>query len=217
MGQYDAAIREPRASQQRQPKLDAGWEWAGNATFSQVILAGPMYGANTKSVDKVTDTRYIRITDINEEGSLNDEVVSAQQVEEKYLLQDNDFLFARSGNTVGKSLLYKEEYGRAIFAGYLVKYKLDLTKVNPLFLSYFTKSRPFKVWIAGKQRVSGQPNINGQEFLSAPVVVPPIQVQDALVAHISLVRTNSRELHAAADTLEAAAVAEFESEIFHSK
>jgi type I restriction enzyme S subunit len=187
-----------------------------NGTFSQAILAGPMYGANTKAVDRVTDTRYIRITDINEEGALNNEIVSAQEVEEKYLLQENDFLFARSGNTVGKSFLYKEEYGRAIFAGYLVKYKLDLNKINPLFLSYFTKSRPFKVWIAGKQRVSGQPNINGQEFLSAPIVLPPMQIQDELVAHISAVRLNSRGLRIASDALEANAIAQFEDDVFET-
>lgn len=90
--------------------------------FGSVVKGKPIYGANCKGIKKKSDVRYIRITDINEDGSLNDDFVSAEVVEEKYLLEENDFLIARSGNTVGKTFLYKPNMGKCIFAGYLVKY-----------------------------------------------------------------------------------------------
>lgn len=59
--------------------------------FGDIILGKPTYGANVKGVKKKSDTRYIRITDINENGTLNDDFVSPEFIEEKYLLKENDF------------------------------------------------------------------------------------------------------------------------------
>ncbi|MCZ9957095.1 hypothetical protein [Brachyspira hyodysenteriae] len=67
------------------------------------------YGANETASDynKPDDIRYIRITDIDEYGRLkNDTLKTAKNINTKYILNDNDFLFARSGS-VGKTLLYK--------------------------------------------------------------------------------------------------------------
>lgn len=155
-----------------------------NGTLQELVIGSPMYGANVKSIDEETDVRYIRITDINEDGTLNDDIVSAEKVESKYLLDEDDFLIARSGNTVGKTFLYKPFIGKAIFAGYLVKYKLNHQKVIPEYLLYFTKSKIFKNWIRSNQRISGQPNINGQEYLFSPIVIPPISVQNEIVNRV---------------------------------
>lgn len=81
--------------------------------------------------------------------------------------------------------MYKESLGKAIFAGYLVRYKLDKKKINPLYLLYFTKSKIFKEWITSKQRISGQPNINGNEYLSAEIIVPPLNIQNEIAKEIS--------------------------------
>lgn len=107
--------------------------------FGSVVKGKPIYGANCKGIKKKSDVRYIRITDINEDGSLNDDFVSAEVVEEKYLLEENDFLIARSGNTVGKTFLYKPNMGKCIFAGYLVKYILNPQVVVPEYVLYYTK------------------------------------------------------------------------------
>ena len=149
--------------------------------FGQLILEKPQYGANVKGVDTPCNYRYIRITDINEDGSLNEEIKYPEAVEEEYILHENDFLIARSGNTVGKTFLYKDELGPAIFAGYLVRYILNTDLVLPEYLLYYTKTDIFKNWILKNQRIAGQPNINGQEYLSFPVVLPPIEKQKEIV------------------------------------
>lgn len=165
-----------------------------NGTLQELVIGSPMYGANVKSIDEETDVRYIRITDINEDGTLNDDIVSAEKVESKYLLEKDDFLIARSGNTVGKTFLYKPFIGKAIFAGYLVKYKLNLQKIIPEYLLYFTKSKIFRNWIRSNQRISGQPNINGQEYLFSPIVIPPIDVQNEIVNRVKIKKDEIQNL-----------------------
>ena len=179
-----------------------------------IIVDGPMYGASVKAIQRKGEIRYIRITDINEDGTLNENEVSAAAVQERFLLKDNDFLIARSGNTVGKTFLYKEKYGKAIFAGYLVKYELDLKAVIPEYLLYYTKSRLFKNWIRSNQRISGQPNINGQEYLFAPIILPPISIQISLVKKVSQMKEKIAYLQLSAANSRREAIDEFEKTIF---
>jgi restriction endonuclease S subunit len=182
--------------------------------FGSVILGKPKYGANTKSVLRKSDVRYIRITDINEEGYLNEEFASAHKVEEQYILDDFDFLIARSGNTVGKTFLYRIEIGKAIYAGYLVKYVLNQEIVDPYYILFYTKSAPFKEWIASNQRISAQPNINGQEYLSAPIIIPKLEVQKRIAFKLSRIYEQSRQLKVEAHNRRKRAQDVFESAIF---
>lgn len=183
--------------------------------FEKIIIGKPLYGANVKGVHKHSNTRYIRITDINESGDLNNDFVSPELVEEKYLLQENDFLIARSGNTVGKTFLYKNHFGRAIYAGYLIKFNINSNIAFPEYVFEFTKSKIFKDWINSNQRISGQPNINGQEYLSAPFLIPPLEKQKEIAEHISTIKDNIKSLKQNAETLKAEAEREFEEKIFN--
>ncbi|XLS27928.1 restriction endonuclease subunit S [Flavobacteriaceae bacterium M23B6Z8] len=183
--------------------------------FATAVIGKPKYGANTKTVKKKSDIRYIRITDINEDGSLNDENVSAEKVDDKYLLKNNDFLIARSGNTVGKTFLYKKEMGKAIYAGYLVKYQLNHEIVNPDYVLFYTKSLPFKKWIESNKRVSAQPNINGQEYLASPIVLPPINIQNEIVKDLDVIYKQIRNSKIESRQMRQNAMLEFESKIFN--
>lgn len=188
-----------------------------NLKLKHVIVDGPTYGANVKGINKKTDTRYIRITDINESGELNEEIVSPEEVEEKYLLTENDFLIARTGNTVGKTFLYKRKHGRAIYAGYLVKFTLDTRKVIPEYVFYYTKSSFFKKWVKVNQRVSGQPNINGQEYLESDFVVPPKVIQSEIVTKVKNMREEIEQLKNESKILLINAKDHFRTSIFENK
>ncbi|WP_018675678.1 restriction endonuclease subunit S [Riemerella columbina] len=183
--------------------------------FGDIVLGKPTYGANVKGIKKKSDTRYIRITDINDNGTLNKEFVSPEFVEEKYLLKENDFLIARSGNTVGKTFLFKEKYGRAIYAGYLVRYRLNADIVLPEYIFVYTKSYLFKQWVISNQRVAGQPNINGQEYLQAPIIIPPLDIQQNIVNEIGLFNKQKQKLYSRIETLKHQAEQEFEQALFN--
>lgn len=182
--------------------------------LKDIIIGKPLYGAGEKGINRKTDVRYIRITDINEDGSLNNDVISAENVDEKYLLKENDFLIARSGNTVGKTFLYKENFGKCIYAGYLIKFTLNLRKIIPEYLLYYTKSTAYKAWINSNQRANAQPNINSNEYLNSPIIIPEIQIQQKLVETISLKKEKIHNLKETSEQNRQLAQEEFEKELF---
>lgn len=142
--------------------------------LSEFLLTPPQYGANEVAVDWSENSvyRYIRITDIDECGNLkNNDIKTASYVDTKYELEENDILFARSGATAGKCLIYKKDYGKAIFAGYLIRFKINPQKLNPMFLFYYTQTKYYKDWVESIQRPAGQPNINSKEFCSLEIPV----------------------------------------------
>ena len=143
-----------------------------------------MYGANEIAVDgdPQTDVRYIRITDIDDHGNLRDEDwKTAQKVDGKYALDRNDLLFARSGATAGKPFIHKREDGEAIFAGYLIRFRFDETRINPHFVFYYTLLSRYRLWVRIIQRPSGQPNINSKEFKAFEIPFPPPSIQNHIV------------------------------------
>ena len=69
---------------------------------------------------------------------------TAETIDSKYLLEENDVLFARSGS-VGRAFVYKNKLGKAIFAGYLIRFKFDPEKINPSFVLYYTFTKNLQI------------------------------------------------------------------------
>lgn len=182
--------------------------------LKDVVIGKPLYGAGEKGIKQKSDVRYIRITDINEDGTLNDDFVTAAKIEEKYILKENDFLIARSGNTVGKTFLYKKYFGKCIYAGYLIKFTLNTAKIIPEYLLYYTKSSAYKMWINSNQRANAQPNINSNEYLNSPIIIPPLSTQKEIVEKISNIKNKIIELTKLAEQNRQLAKEEFEKELF---
>lgn len=145
-------------------KVPVGWEVK---RLKDVCLGGGQYGANASAIDYIEgNPRYLRITDIDDNGNLIEENkagIEKSQVKD-YLLHDNDFLFARTGDTVGKSILYKREMGLTAYAGYLIKFTFDKEKVLPEYFNLIAKSDLFEAFKVAMQRVGAKPNINSREY-----------------------------------------------------
>ena len=138
------------------------------------------YGAQSASTEYVPGRpRYVRITDINDDGSLNDDVVSSANIEddEQYKLSYGDFMFARMGATVGKTYAYKT--GNQIFAGYLIRYRLNLNKIIPEYLYAYTRLDEYKNWVLLNQSGAAQPGINAKKYGSLQIPVAPLTEQTA--------------------------------------
>ena len=80
-------------------------------------------GASAVAYDENLLT-YLRITDITDDGRLNKEGLMSVDDDnaEKYLLNKNDIVFARTGNSTGRSYFYEEKHGLLVFAGFLIKF-----------------------------------------------------------------------------------------------
>ena len=172
------------------------------APLRKLLIEKPQYGANERAVNgnPETDIRYIRITDIDDYGNLLDDWKTAETIHSKYLLEDDDVLFARSGS-VGRAFVYKSELGKAIFAGYLIRFKFDPEKVNPSFVLYYSFTKIYKLWLQSIQRTAAQPNINSKEYQSLEIPLPPLDIQNQIVAEVDKRLARVAELRHEADAV----------------
>lgn len=105
-----------------------GWEVKKLGEVAEEKLS---YGSGASAIDFDKEVRYIRITDINDDGSLNENAVSPSVCEDKYILHSGDILFARTGATVGKTYLHTESAMKCIYAGYLIRFIPNNEVINP--------------------------------------------------------------------------------------
>ena len=145
------------------------------------------YGSGASAIPYNGEIRYIRITDIKDDGKLNAEAVSPSIMEDKYILNEGDILFARSGATVGKTYLYKESDGKAIYAGYLIRFIPNKEHVLPTYIYYYTKTDYYKAFISKSAQAVAQPNINAQQYGSLMVPVPPLPLQRQFASKIEAI------------------------------
>ena len=151
-------------------------------SLGSLVSTPPQYGANVAATEgnPLSDYRYIRITDINDSGELNNDWKTAERVDEQYILTDKDLLFARSGATAGKPFLYHEKFGKALFAGYLIRFRFT-EKVMPEYVFQFCLSEEYRKWVLAHRGGTAQPNINAQQYSSFKLPLPPTDVQEKIV------------------------------------
>lgn len=138
------------------------------------------YGANEEAVEENSENpRYIRITDIKDNGDLYEETFRSlpPEIASQYLLEDGDILFARSGATVGKTFRYKKSWGKCCYAGYLIKMTPDKKKIFPEFLYYFVQSHSYIEWKDSIFWQSTIQNISAEKYKNFIVCYPKIEEQ----------------------------------------
>ena len=140
------------------------------------------YGFTGKAQEKGS-VRFIRITDITEDGNLNPEdakFIDLTDENKKYLLQSGDLLMARTGATFGKTL-YVPTNEPAIFASFLIKITLDQSVILNRYYWHFAKSTFF--WDQANNLVSkaAQPQFNSNVLRKIEIPVPPVEVQAEIV------------------------------------
>lgn len=101
-----------------------------------------------------------------------------------YVLNEGDLVLARTGASVGKSYLYNHHDGELVFAGFLIRVRPDAAKLEPSYLKYFTISGPYWNWVRVNSMRSGQPGINGREYVSLPIPLPPTKSEQTAIADI---------------------------------
>lgn len=175
------------------PLKDSGIEWIGAipehwicTVFKRFLLEPMQYGANEPAEEcNYYDPRYIRITDIKDDGTLRDDTFKSLPLgkAKEYMLTKGDLLFARSGATVGKTFLYKEDYA-ACFAGYLIKARCNKNKLVPNFVFYYTLSNVYQNWKNSIFIQSTIQNIGADKYSVMPIIVPPISEQQAIADYL---------------------------------
>ncbi len=171
---------------------DSGIEWIGQVPehwevkpFKYILSAPMSYGANESAEsDDPNHPRYIRITDLTENGTLREDTFKTLPWDKaySYLLSDGDILLARSGATVGKSFLYRETNGAACFAGYLIKASCDEEKALPKYIYAYLQSHSYWEYISGSNIQSTIQNVSAEKYSSMVLPVPQREEQATIVA-----------------------------------
>ena len=84
-------------------------------------ITKPEYGFTERAAEQ-GDARFIRITDISEDGTLRAEdprFITLTKEARESLLANGDILVARTGATYGKTMIFEEDYP-AVFASFLI-------------------------------------------------------------------------------------------------
>lgn len=148
------------------------------------------YGMNAAAVKFDGENKYIRITDIDDESHCykNDELVSPDgELDNKYLVCENDILLARTGASVGKSYLYNKEDGKLYYAGFLIK--AHVKSENSKFIFFQTLTERYDKWVKITSMRSGQPGINANEYSDFTMNVPSLPEQQKIADFLSTIDT----------------------------
>ena len=174
------------------PMKDSGIEWLGEIPMhwevkrlKRLLTESLKYGANEPADCTNPDfPRYIRITDIQENGTLRDDSFRSipENLAYPYLLAPGDILFARSGS-IGMTFRYDPSWGRAAFAGYLIRARLN-EKIEPVFLEYFTQSRAYKLWLFSSCIQTTIQNVSAERYANINIPIPPNREQREITAFL---------------------------------
>ena len=152
--------------------------------LNDLSIDGGSYGIGASAVeyDKKLYT-YLRITDINEDGTLNyKDMMSVNDPKaNQYILKKNDICFVRTGNSTGKTYFYDESIKNLVYAGFLIKFSIDEEKVNPKYMKYYTMTNKYKNWVKEIQTGSTRGNINAKMYGNMDILIPERVYQDKLV------------------------------------
>ena len=160
---------------------DSGVEWLGKVPehwevrrLKTLCSQSALYGANMAATSyATTGVRFLRTTDITEDGQLKGGgVFLPKELIRDYLLADGDVLISRSG-TIGRSLLYRSSsHGPCAYAGYLVRF-VPASEVLPRYIFLFTKTQAFAGFLRVMAISSTIENVNGEKYANSPLSVPP--------------------------------------------
>lgn len=192
-----AAIRQNKVSDRRHMPIsmaqsiyfDAPSRWA---TMSLDSLCWDIqYGTSAKA----TADESGNVIPVIRMGNIQDGILTGDSL--KYLpidhpdvarlrLSDGDVLFNRTNSLelIGKTAVYRNSFGPATFASYLIRCRL-LPQVNPDWIALVINSpvgRRYVKSVASQQ--VGQANANGTKLAAMPIPLPSPAEQDQIMATV---------------------------------
>jgi len=146
------------------------------------------YGyTESASFDEV-GPKFLRITDIQDYFIKWGEVPYCPITDDehkKYKLDKGDIVIARTGATTGVTAIFKEDNIDAVYASYLIRYKINKEIANPFYVGYVLKSSLWDNHVNSIIGGSAQPGANAKQFASFKFNLPPLSEQSRIVSILS--------------------------------
>ncbi|HEC92601.1 MAG TPA: hypothetical protein ENI51_06395 [Candidatus Atribacteria bacterium] len=173
---------------------EKGWRWV---RLGEVLSRKPQYGLTAKASKEALSIRYLRISDITDQGNLKNNDPRFLDLNEqefnKYRLYEGDILIARSGS-VGRVYLHHDYEQKVVFASYLIRFRLDTNQIIPKFFFYYGLSPLYKKYIEDTLRIVAQPNINAKEYSNLQIPLPPLPEQKRFIAYLDQISEKQKTL-----------------------
>jgi len=173
---------------------DSGIEWIGEipehwkSIRLKYHISEPLkYGANEAAeLDDPKLPRFVRITDINEDGKLRSDTFKSLPIEiaRPYYLKQGDLLLARSGATVGKTFLYDKSWGNAAFAGYLIRARMKNNSILPNFIAYYCRSTNYWSWLQNSYIQATIQNVSAEKYSGLIIPTPSLKEQQTIASFL---------------------------------
>ncbi|EGQ7662036.1 hypothetical protein BBM16_13605 [Vibrio parahaemolyticus] len=171
-------------------------DWRGSKTFASIKTIGSIskdirYGTSKKCSTDIGKIPVLRIPNIGD-GKVSLEDLKYADFEEKELLklslQSGDLLLIRSNGSVelvGKNAVISDKEKHCLFAGYLIRVRLDLRVVDSHYVSLCLRSPQLRQRIELNARsTSGVNNINSKELAALEIPLPPLEEQKEIVRRV---------------------------------
>ncbi len=203
-------------------EADAAFKRWNRVPLRRLLSRPPQYGLGETGIPaEEADPswpRYVRITDLNADGTLRTGDVKrvSPNVAARHILTDGDVLVARSGATVGKSFLYREHFGFASFAGYLIRLKCDEELLLPGLFRSWMMTRDYWSQISASQVQATIENVSADRYRELLVPLPPRDEQPALLAHLDAAFEHVANLRLSAERQQRLMTERMQSIAFHA-
>ncbi|CAM3930833.1 restriction endonuclease subunit S [Bacillus wiedmannii] len=175
-------LEEARIPEEEQLyEIPENWTWVNLKN----CLDNIQYGYTETSSLQEIGPKFLRITDIQNDsvnwGSVPYCKITEKELQ-KYRLEDNDIVVARTGATTGKSYLINKP-PMAVFASYLIRLRCKNIMI-PEYLWGFMKSPMYWKQITVVKKGSAQPGANAQILGNLSVPLPPLEEQRRIVEKV---------------------------------
>ena len=158
------------------------------------------YGYTASATNEEVGPRFLRITDIVPD-SIDWQSVPFCRIDEndrdRFALDSGDIVVARTGATVGYAKLIRDLVD-AVFASYLVRFRVDPKVAFPGFVGRIVESNLYKGFIKSRVGGAAQPNANAQVLGSFEFLLPSMneqeRISDILSAYDDLIENNRRRM-----------------------
>lgn len=169
------------------------------------------YGYTASATDVDTGVKFLRITDIVASVFSWDNVPYCQISQkdfDKYTLDIGDIVIARTGATTGSTFTIRR-LPKAVFASYLIRYRINKSIADPVFVGYNLRSEQWSGYVENIIGGSAQPGANAQQFADYELLLPSLEEQKNIAELLSSLDDKIDLLHSQNQTLEQMAEALF--------
>lgn len=166
----------------------------------KAVCAEVQYGYTDSASKEPIGPKFLRITDIVNETIEWDNVPFVKVSEKdfkKYSLEIGDIVVARTGNTTGYAKLIRNT-PNAVFASYLIRFKIDEKVAKAGFVGRLIESEIFKTYVWSIAGGAAQPGANASILSEFQFLLPPLPTQrriaSVLTAYDDLIENNLRRI-----------------------